>query len=168
MPEGVGYEIWSDANPPPTGMQNEFRDGMLWDRGNGERYLVKGGQFFPLDEKQWAKYAAKPAAQEQAEALSSGGMSARDASATTANTSRYKGSAVRMKSEGDRASTERAVQNVMSAERAAQSGPMGGLSLAERTAVTKLMREEGLSEEEAVEVIRKMSTAGEQSEALER
>lgn len=159
-----GYEIWSDANPPPTGMQNENRGGLLWDRGNGERYLVKGGQFYPLDETQWKSYAPKPSAGEQAEALGpneAGGMTAREASAQTG----MEGTNRVARRDQKRAKAEQNVQRAVSAERAAQSGPMGGLSLVERAAVTKLVQQ-GIPEAEAVKRVRSV-TASDQAGALE-
>jgi hypothetical protein len=184
MPQG--YEVWEDQNPPP-GDSPLNQSGYLWSHPTAGKlfYNPKTKQFVPVSDEQWGKFAkpkpeaAAPSAEDQAEALSPGGDTDNEAAEAgeapalsggvgVEETTTAAGLRETIAQRNERLARQKAARGVAAANaqaRAAASGTMGGLSLTERAAATKLMQTEGISEEEAVARI-KGTRAEDQANAL--
>lgn len=167
MPEGVGYEVWTDQNPP-QGDDPILQEGFLWEHPSAGkvRYDPKSGGYIPVSDEEWAAKARQPAA-EQAGAIEGlgGGVTA----AETAGPSG--GRRETRREQRERGTREEAAAGVAAAEaqeRSAGEGVYGGLSLPERAAATQLVAE-GMTEEEAVMAVMSVREQGaaEQAGAIE-
>lgn len=163
MPQG--YEVWTDQNPPP-GDSPLNQSGYLWEHPTAGRlfYNPKTKQHVQVSDEAWEKYSAKPETAEDQTGALGGGVTVEETAGPVA------GLRENVHQRAERLAREKTAKAVAAADaqkRAAAAGPMGGLSLTERAAATKLMQTEGLDEEEAAERIKALrANAEEQAEAL--